>query len=76
MGAVGKPLVLELRNMQYTEVLDNLQFPVSGPSYDNVLFYRIPDIASAKIFYSSNTIVEAEVRIFQYGSMIPMSVLP
>ncbi len=73
-GAVGKPLVLELRNLNFNQVLDNLHFPYSGPSYENILFYRIPDIASVRVFYSSNTILEAEMKIFQYGSIVPWSV--
>ncbi len=75
LGTIGKPLVLELRNMHFTEVLHAMQFPLSGPTYENVLFYRIPDMASVKVFYSSNTILEAEVKIFQYGSVVPWSVL-
>lgn len=74
MGAIGKPLVLELRNLNFNQVLDNLHFPFSGPTYENILFYRIPDIASVRVFYSSNTILEAELKIFQYGSVVPWSV--
>jgi len=75
LETIGKPLVLELRNMHFTEVLHNMHFPLSGPTYENVLFYRIPDMASVKVFYSSNTILEAEIKIFQYGSIVPWSVL-
>ncbi|MBN2522546.1 MAG: DUF4831 family protein [Bacteroidales bacterium] len=75
LGSVGKPLVLELRNMHFTQVLQNLHFPLSGPTYENVLFYRIPDMASVKVFYSSNTILEAEIKIFQYGSVVPWSIV-
>ncbi len=74
LGTVGKPLVLELRNMHFTQVLHNLQFPISGPVYENILFYRIPDMASVKVFYSSNTIIDAEIKVFQYGSVVPMSI--
>lgn len=74
LGTVGKPLVMELRNMHFTEVLHNLQFPLSGPTYENILFYRIPDMASVKIFYSSKTIIEAEIKICQYGALVPWSI--
>ncbi|MGD2033705.1 MAG: DUF4831 family protein [Bacteroidales bacterium] len=74
-GTAGKPLVLELRNLRFTDVLQNIQFPLTGPTYENVLFYRVPDMASAEVFYGSNTILEGELRIFQYGNILPISVL-
>ncbi len=70
-SASGRPLVLELKNLQFTDGLKQLQLPYGGTSYENIILYRIPDNASVKIFYGSNTILEAETKIYQYGSFVP-----
>lgn len=73
-GNTGTPMILELKNMGLTAALEHLQLPEAGPNYENTLFYRVPDLASAKIFYGSLTVLEAELNIFQYGSIVPYSV--
>jgi hypothetical protein len=73
-GNSGTPLILELRNMKITEAMKNLQMPYSGPTFTNVLLYRIPDKASVHIFYGSATVLEAEVKVFQYGPIITKSI--
>jgi len=70
-SASGKPLVLELKNMQFTDGLKRLQIPNKGPGYENMILYRVPDKASARIFYGSTTLLEAELRVYQYGSFLP-----
>ncbi|MBN1598314.1 MAG: DUF4831 family protein [Bacteroidales bacterium] len=71
LGAAGKALVLELKNKEFTSVLDHLQMPYEGPGKENIILYRIPDITEASIFYSSINILEAELKIFQYGKLVP-----
>jgi len=71
MSASGQPLILELKNLQFTEGLKQLQFPYAGPRYENMILYRIPDNASIRIFYGSSIILEAEMKIFQYGVFVP-----
>lgn len=70
-SASGKPLVLELKNMQFTEGLRRLQLPSMGPGYDNMILYRLPDKAFVRVFYGSTTLLETELKIFQYGSFVP-----
>ena len=67
-------MVLELKNVGLTASLEHLQLPVTGPKYNNTLFYRIPDMASARIFYGSLPVLEAEVKVYQYGSVVPFNV--
>ena len=70
-SASGRPLVLELKSLQFTEGLKQLQLPHNGSSYENMLLYRIPDKASVRIFYGSSVLLDAEVKIYQYGSFVP-----
>lgn len=69
----GKPLVLDIKDLQSTQALKQVRIPSSGPSFENVLLYRIPDKALIKIFYGSTTILEAELKIYQYGAIVPIS---
>ena len=73
-GNNGKPLVLELKNVGLTASLEHLQLSVAGPNYSNTLFYRIPDMASARIFFGSLPVLEAELKIYQYGSVVPFNI--
>ncbi len=73
-GNSGMPLVLELKNMKVTEALRNLQLGVSGPTFSNILLYRIPEKASAHIFYGGSIILEAEINVFQYGALVPLKI--
>ncbi len=73
-SASGRPLVLELKNMDFTDGLKHLQLPHAGPSYENMILFRVPDNASVKIFYGSTTILEAEMKIWQYGSFVPYEI--
>lgn len=70
----GKPLVLELKSAGLTSALEHLQLPEAGPNYHNTLFYRIPDMASTHLFYGSLPVLEVEVKVYQYGSIVPFCV--
>jgi len=65
----GKTLVLELKNLQVTTSLSRLQMPKGGGS--NCLLYRVPDKAIMHIYYGSIATVEGEIKVYQYGSMVP-----
>ncbi len=68
-ASAGTPLVLELRNMKYTEAIKSIKLNYKGTSVSNTLIYRIPDKAKAYIFYGSSVMEAGELRIFQYGSL-------
>lgn len=74
VSLTGIPLVLELKNMQFTASLKDVQNPFIGPTFENIIYYRIPDKAYARIFYGSKNLVESEIEIFQYGVLIPCNV--
>jgi hypothetical protein len=76
IGSSGMPMVLELKNMHTTEAINKAQMPSSGPTFSNILIYRIPDKATVRIFYGSSTIMEGEIKIFQYGPMVATPVWP
>jgi hypothetical protein len=67
----GKPLVLELTDMQLTEPLDRLEMPVTKNNDNNCILYRIPDKASVHVYYGSLPYIEGEFKIYQYGTLAP-----
>lgn len=69
----GKPLVLELRAQNYTNALKQVQFPQTGPVYEEVIFYRLPEKVSVRLFFGSRVIIESEESVFQYGPLVPVS---
>jgi hypothetical protein len=72
-STAGKPLVLELKSLNYTDIFNQVQFPQTGPVYQDVIFYRLPESALIRLFYGSATIVESEASVFQYGPLVPVS---
>jgi hypothetical protein len=70
----GIELVLEIRNLKYTEPMKNTQMPSSGPDYSDILLYRMPEKASAQIFFGSAIILDAELKIFQYGPLLSVAI--
>lgn len=74
MSLSGKPLVLEVKNMGFTAALRDIQNPFIGPAYENILYYRIPEKAFARVFYGSTNVVESEIKVFQYGALVPCSI--
>jgi hypothetical protein len=74
LSVSGKPLVLELKSLEFTVALRDVQNPYMGPTYNNIIYYRIPDKASARVLYGSTNIVESEIGIYQYGVLVPYSI--
>lgn len=66
----GKSLVLELKDMQMTSPLDRLEMPLKSNS-NNCLIYRMPDKATVHVYFGSLTILEGEVKVYQYGTLVP-----
>ena len=60
-----------LRHMQFNEGIRRLQLPDAGPAYDDMILYRLPDKATVKIFFGSTILFEAELKVYQYGSIVP-----
>jgi len=67
----GQSLVVELKDMQINGSLDHLQLPAPIASSKNTLYYRIPDVASVKVYFGSILLADAELKVFQYGSLMP-----
>jgi Domain of unknown function (DUF4831) len=69
----GQSMVMELKDMQINGALDHLQLPTPIASSKNTLYYRIPDISSVKVYFGSILLADAELKVFQYGSLVPYS---
>jgi hypothetical protein len=74
ISLAGTPLVLELKNMQFNAALRDVRNPFAGPTYENIIFYRLPDKAYTRVLYGSANLIESEIEVFQYGVLIPCSV--
>jgi hypothetical protein len=68
----GTPIILELKDLNQNEVLNQLRMPTSGKPGTNNLVYRLPDKTSATIFYDSHVLLESELPVFQLGAIVPM----
>jgi hypothetical protein len=71
VSAGGRPLILEIKNQGFTEGLKQLELTCTGPGYENMILYRIPDNATLKIYYGNTILLEAELKVFQYGTFLP-----
>lgn len=71
-GNSGRPIVLDLRNLKLTSVFRNVRLPYPNPGYENTLLYRIPDKALVRIIEGSAVIYEGELKVSQYGVVVPL----
>lgn len=69
----GKPLVLELKSLEFNAALKDIQNPFTGPTFENIIYYRIPEKAFARVLYGSSNLIESEIEVFQYGVLVPVS---
>ncbi len=67
----GESVVVEITNLEKSSTLKQLQLPVSAMSYNDLVFYRLPDRATVKARYGSHLLHEAEIPICQFGTLIP-----
>jgi hypothetical protein len=69
----GIPVQVDIRNLKYTASLKEVQLPGTGNVHKNAILYRVPDKASVRIIYGSSTVLDAEVKVYQYGAVVPYS---
>lgn len=72
----GVPIVMEFMDMERTKVISQLDLPLSSTAYENLFFYRIPDKAKVRTFLGSHVLHEAEIQLYQFGSIVPKYVEP
>ncbi|MBN2350173.1 MAG: DUF4831 family protein [Bacteroidales bacterium] len=70
----GKTVIAEISDLGNTKHLERLVYPYSGSAADNTLFYRVPDKANIKILYGSYTLAEALMNIYQFGTIVPVTI--
>ena len=64
----GKPVLLQLENRNKTAGLEAAA-PFTGQNQE-VLAYRVPDLAFVKLLYGEETLLDAFVPVYQYGRII------
>jgi hypothetical protein len=67
----GKPIIIELQDLQNTAPLEHLEMPPAIKGNNNCILYRIPDKASVHIYFGSVPVLEGEIKVFQYGAILP-----
>jgi hypothetical protein len=67
----GTPIIMEVKDLNQNELLNQLQMPVQKKGYLNYLYYRLPDNCSVSIFNDSHVLLESELPIFQLGAIVP-----
>lgn len=73
MSLSGKPLVLELKNLEYVTAIKDLQNPYMGPTFENIIYYRIPEKVQLRVFFGSTNLIESEIDVLQYGLLVPLN---
>lgn len=66
----GKPVFLELTNSNKTDGLDGVVPTIR--SNNKFMIYRIPDLASGKIYFGEKLIVDAYLPVCQYGKIVTL----
>jgi hypothetical protein len=74
MEVKGKPVLLEIKDENKTYALERVKPPFK--TSENIIFYRIPDQASMKLVYGDELMKEANLRIYQYGAIMPIIIQP
>ncbi len=70
-SATGKPIVLNIQNLNHTEILKEVQISRESSSYENTVLYRIPERAAVQVILGSSLLLDTEFMIFQYGAFVP-----
>ncbi|MBN1950912.1 MAG: DUF4831 family protein [Bacteroidales bacterium] len=73
-GNGGRPVVLDMRELNYTSAFRQIMLPYHNPGYENTLLYRIPEKASIRILEGSAVIFKGEVPVYQYGVVVPLGI--
>lgn len=75
-SGTGKPIVVQTLSLNTTAVINApSQSAIESMSYDNKLFYRIPEMANVKVSFDGNVLFEDRVGVNQLGVLLmaPMS---
>lgn len=69
--SAGKAVILEIKDLGQTKILEHMMIPGSSPTKENMLFYRIPDNAEVKVLYGSHELLVKRLSIYQLGAIVP-----
>ena len=73
-GVKGKPVIIEVYDLDKTISFEHLSNLNTGSFTQKSLWARLPDLAKVKILLNNKTITEAELPVYQFGSLIPFFV--
>jgi hypothetical protein len=71
--ARGKPVIIEIKDMDKTIYFEKTDTPDTGILEGNYVPVRLPDLAEIRILKGDEILNETRVPVFQYGSIVPFS---
>lgn len=75
-NGAGNPITVQTLSLNSTAAINApSQSAVESMSYENKLFYRVPETANVKVSYKSETLLEERLTVSQLGVllMVPLS---
>ena len=70
-SGMGSPIMVQTLPLNTTAAIKApSQSAVESMSYDNKLFYRVPEMANVKVSYKNNTLLEERLVVNQLGALL------
>lgn len=70
-AGLGSPITVQILPLNATDAINApSQSAVESMSYDNKLFYRVPEMANVKVSYKNNTLLEERLVVNQLGVLL------
>ena len=70
-SGLGSPITVQTLPLNTTAAINApSQSAVESMSYDNKLFYRVPEMANVKVSYKNNTLLEERLVVNQLGVLL------
>lgn len=70
-SGMGSPIMVQTLPLNTTAAINApSQSAVESMSYDNKLFYRVPEMANVKVSYKNNTLLEERLVVNQLGALL------
>jgi hypothetical protein len=72
----GRPVIVEVKDLNKNEILNQIQIPHVNSTYQNLIFYRDPDKAIVSVFDDNHLVLESEIKVCQLGALVPYFIVP
>ncbi|MBN2485941.1 MAG: DUF4831 family protein [Bacteroidales bacterium] len=70
-GSEGTPIVLEIKDLNQNNLLNQLQMPSVSAKSHGLFYQRLPDKCTVSVFHNSHILLEAELPVYQLGAVVP-----